>query len=94
MDVKNDTSSSSMKTSTKSLGYVVSGKILNNCRKNSLENFTNDLLEAVFTDEELGTSSVTGKKCNANKDEPVRPQLDVAKLEAVKGIKTYNLDSN
>ncbi|OXU20841.1 hypothetical protein TSAR_010037 [Trichomalopsis sarcophagae] len=38
-----------------------------NLNKSSVESFTNDLLENVFTDEELVRSSVTGKPCNATK---------------------------
>ncbi|KAL1481089.1 hypothetical protein MTO96_050474 [Rhipicephalus appendiculatus] len=45
--------------------------------------FARALLRAVFTAEELENSSLKGKACPANKDDPLKKALDKRRLDAV-----------
>ncbi|OXU20304.1 hypothetical protein TSAR_016144, partial [Trichomalopsis sarcophagae] len=64
--------------------FDLKSSIISNLIKSSVESFTNDLLENVFTDEELARSSVTGKPCNATKNQEVAPALDSARMDYIR----------
>ncbi|XP_031779840.1 uncharacterized protein LOC116416271 [Nasonia vitripennis] len=64
--------------------FYLKSSIISNLNKSSVESCTNDLLENVFTDEELARSSVTGKPCNATKNQEVAPALDSARMDYVR----------
>lgn len=47
--------------------------------------FARDLLRAVFTEDELRGRSLTGRKCNAQKDAVAKDPLDPVRVSAVIG---------
>lgn len=53
------------------------------CSTKSISKFTSDLADVVFSRKELCNSTLSGKKCNANKDKntPVLPALDAKCVE-------------
>lgn len=65
----------------------VSANRLRNCNRNSISQYTCDLLSVVFTKEELASSSLTGKVANTMKGTNVTPKarLHPKRLEAVEG---------
>ena len=62
---------------------MVNKYALKSCSRRTVEGFTTDVLSVVFEEEELATSSVTGKKSNYDKLKPAKRMLDQKKLEAV-----------
>lgn len=48
--------------------------------------FARGLLTIVFSDEELNGHSLFGKKCNAQKEDTVKPGLDPVRVNAVIGM--------
>jgi hypothetical protein len=68
-------------------GVLISASRLRNCNKNSISQYTCDLLSVVFSKEELASSSLTGKVANTMKGTNVIPKarLDPKRLEAIEG---------
>ena len=64
-------------------GIEVDRSKLKRCCRSSVKSFTTDELSCVFTDEELGTSSVSGKPNNFNPNSQAKPALDPKRLNAV-----------
>ncbi|XP_039315295.1 uncharacterized protein LOC105201057 isoform X3 [Solenopsis invicta] len=70
-------------------GVLISASRLKNCNRNSISQYTCDLLSVVFFKEELASSSLTGKVANTMKEKNVIPKtrLDPKRLEAIEGKK-------
>lgn len=68
-------------------GVLVNAGRLRNCNKNSISQYTCDLLSVVFSREELASSSLTGKVPNTMKGTNVtpKPRLNSERLEAIEG---------
>ena len=62
---------------------VVDRSKLKRCCRSSIKSFTSDVLSCVFSDKELGTSSVSGKTSNFNPNSQRKPALDPKRLNAV-----------
>ncbi|KAJ8684497.1 hypothetical protein QAD02_020289 [Eretmocerus hayati] len=79
-------------------GVFVSSSKLARLDKSSTSKFTTELMDIVFTREELATSSVTGQPSNFDPGAKAKPALDLAKKEAVEeyvftNSKTQNKDT-
>lgn len=66
---------------------LVSAGRLRNCNRNSISQYTCDLLSVVFSREELASSNLTGKIPNTMKGTNVTPKarLNPERLEAIEG---------
>ncbi|XP_036141147.1 uncharacterized protein LOC118645021 isoform X1 [Monomorium pharaonis] len=66
-------------------GVLVSASRLRNCNRNSISQYTCDLLSVVFSKEELASCSLTGKIANTMKGANITPKerLNPKRLEAI-----------
>ncbi|XP_011688267.1 PREDICTED: uncharacterized protein LOC105450218 [Wasmannia auropunctata] len=80
-------------------GVLVSANRLRHCNRNSISQYTCDLLSVVFSKEELASSSLTGKVANTMKGNVTpKARLNPKRLEAIEGTctgqKTIRNDSS
>lgn len=73
-------------------GILVSPSRFRNCNKNSISQYTCDLLSVVFSRQELASSSLTGKVSNTLKgtNATPKPRLNAKRLDAIEGNDTLN----